>query len=126
VSICTLQVSTTTLNISLDFNLVNNALLQAAESFGDVNENEVSIMAPCFLIDVDRAGAASDRSILFGQTTWASGHRSAAPDFADPISSFEVIDRLLAHYTNTDIYPNLKVCIFNWASCNVPDMISRP
>lgn len=90
---------------------MNNALLQAAESFDDVNENEVSIMAPCFLIDVDRAGAASDQSILFGETTWASGHQSVAPDFGESISSYEVLDRLVAHYTNTAVYPNLKVCV---------------
>jgi len=98
-----------TLTRRIDFNLVNNGLLQAAESFGDVQENEVSIMAPCFLIEVDRAGAATDQQLLFGETTWASGHKSVAPDSIDSISSYKVLDLLIAHYMDKDAYPNLQV-----------------
>jgi len=92
-----------------DFNLVNNGLLQAAESFGDVQENEVSIMAPCFFTEADRAGAATDQHILFGETTWASGHKSVAPNWFNAMSSYEVLDRLIAHYMNKAAYPNVQV-----------------
>jgi hypothetical protein len=91
--------------------LANNALILGAESFSDVVEKEVSIMAPCFLSEEDLdAGAANSDQLLFGLTTWISGQKSVAPEGA-AISSYEVMDKLIEHYMNKSNYPNLKVSL---------------
>jgi hypothetical protein len=71
---------------------------------------EVSIIAPCYLADVDRtAGSASETDLTFGVTTWASGQYSTGPEWVGRISAYAVLDEIVKHYMDREEYPNLNV-----------------
>lgn len=75
----------------------------------DVTAGTISIMAPCFLVDQDKtAGSANDKTLLYGETTWISGHNSVAPE-GSKISSYAVLDNLINSYLDKNTYPNMKV-----------------
>ncbi len=67
-------------------------------------------MCPCFLAEADlSAGAAQDGQLLWGKTNWISGSRNVGPDSVTGVSSFDVLDALVAYYMDRKLYPNLKV-----------------
>jgi hypothetical protein len=95
-----------------DFNTAHNALIQASEKGLGVNVNEVNIIAPCFMAEADTAGAVQQGDLVFGLTTWASGHYATGPADATEISSFQVLDEIVEYYTDKTQFPSLNVCDF--------------
>jgi len=67
-------------------------------------------MVPCFLTDLDRIGAAVEGNIIFGHTTWVSGHKNIAPDTID-ISAYDIMDELVSFYMNTAKFPALEAVV---------------
>ncbi|KAK0450592.1 uncharacterized protein EV420DRAFT_741788 [Desarmillaria tabescens] len=99
-------------NPDLDWNSANNALYNATYDDPTINRDEISIMTPCFFDEDDlEAGAAQDGQLLWGRTTWISGHRNVGPDSISDFSSFDVLDALVAYYMNTTVYPNLETVV---------------
>lgn len=88
---------------------MNNGLITAADKYDDVKMEETAVMAPCFLVAQDlTAGSASEDNILWGQTTWISGHKNTEPSHLE-LSSYDVMDILVDQFMDTDTYPNLQV-----------------
>ncbi len=59
---------------------MNNALSNATKSGAVSGRDGISIMGPCFLTQPDmKAGAAHDGQMIWGATTWVSGHESNRP-----------------------------------------------
>jgi len=88
---------------------MHNGLITAASKFDDVVESEIAVMAPCFMIQEDlAAGAATPDNILYGRTTWISGHKNVAPEGTD-MSSYDVMDFLVEQFFDKEVYPNLEV-----------------
>lgn len=91
-------------------------MILAAEKYPDVSTGAVSVLSPCFLTEVDlEAGAAHEGQLLFGLTTWISGQKSVSPEGVN-MSSYEVVDRLVDYYLDTEKYPNLEVRTFSLSS----------
>jgi len=67
-------------------------------------------MVPCFLTDLDLAGAAVEGNILFGHTTWVSGHKNIAPDTVET-SAYDVMDELVSYYMDTTKFPALEAVV---------------
>jgi len=66
-------------------------------------------MGPCFLVEQDKtAGSANDQTLVWGTTTWISGHESKLPEGSD-VSSYDIMDQLIGYYLDKNTYPNLKV-----------------
>jgi hypothetical protein len=60
-------------------------------------------------VDAD-AGAVDDTSLVFGLTTWASGHDAVRPwEVRKKVSSYDVLDDLVAYYMDILRYPNIRV-----------------
>jgi len=68
-------------------------------------------MAPCYLADIDLAGAATPDNIIFGETTWVSGHKNTGPSTVET-SAYEVMDELMNYYLDTTKFPALEVVMF--------------
>lgn len=81
------------------------------KSYSEVDYDDVSIAGPCFLAESDLAGAAKEGDILFGDTTWISGHQNIQPPSVQ-ISSYEVIDELVDYYLDQDKFPALEAIVF--------------
>jgi hypothetical protein len=100
-----------------DFNTAHNTLIQASErdDLGvEVKVEEVAILSPCFMAQKDLdAGAVSEDQIIWGDTTWASGHYAISPDNATELSAFTLLDELVDYFTDRDTFPNLNVIIFS-------------
>ncbi|KAK0229585.1 hypothetical protein EDD85DRAFT_850983 [Armillaria nabsnona] len=95
-----------------DWNAANNALSKAAYNDPTVKRSQISIMCPCFLAEADlSAGGAQDGQLLWGKTNWISGSRNVGPDSVTGVSSFDVLDALVAYYMDRNLYPNLKVLV---------------
>ncbi|KAK0493842.1 hypothetical protein EDD18DRAFT_1178117 [Armillaria luteobubalina] len=95
-----------------DWNAANNALSKAVYNNPAIKRSEISIMCPCFLTEADlSAGAAQDGQLLWGKTNWISGSRNVGPDSVTGVSSFDVLDALVAYYMDRKLYPNLKVLV---------------
>ncbi|KAK0183697.1 hypothetical protein F5146DRAFT_659584 [Armillaria mellea] len=95
-----------------DWNAANNALTKAMYNDHAIIRSEISIMSPSFLTEVDlSAGAAQDGQLLWGKTNWIGGSRNVGPDSVTGVSSFDVLDALVAHYMDRKLYPNLKILI---------------
>ncbi len=78
-----------------------------------MKRSEISIICPVFLTEADlSAGAAQDGQLLWGKTNWISGSRNVGPDSVIGISSFDVLDALVAYYMDRSLCPNLKVTTF--------------
>lgn len=93
-----------------DWNSMNNALYIAAHEDPGIKRSEVSIMGPCFFTKEDQtAGAAQDGVLLFGDTTWASGHYNTRPKAVKKYSAYDVLDALVAYYMDRTRFPNLNV-----------------
>jgi len=90
-----------------EFQLADEAL----KGYDEVPYEDVSIMSPCFLTDLDHIGAATLDNILFGKTTWVSGHKNIQPTNIE-ISAFEVIDELIDYYLDTKKFPALEAVVF--------------
>jgi len=82
----------------------------ALKNYADVPYGDVSIMAPCYLTDVDLAGAAVEGNILFGYTTWVSGHSNTQPASVET-SAYEVLDELVNYYLDTTKFPALEAVV---------------
>jgi hypothetical protein len=68
-------------------------------------------MSPVFLASVDMdAGAGNATQLYWSKSGWFSGTYAEGPHADDKISSFQVLDDLVAHYADKDTYPNLQVC----------------
>lgn len=69
-------------------------------------------MAPGFLTELDlQAGAAKPSYLLWGKTTWVSGHNNVAPAGVTDFSSYKVLDILIDFYMNRGTFPNLEVVV---------------
>ncbi len=91
---------------------MNNALYNATYDDPSIIREHISIMGPCFFDEDDlTAGVARDGQLLWGRTTWMSGHANVAPANITGYSSFDVLDSLTAYYMDKTVYPNLKVTI---------------
>ena len=89
---------------------MNNALYIAAHDDPGIKRSEVSIMSPCFFTEQDQtASAAEEGVLLFGATTWASGHYNTHPKSIKKYSSYDVLDALVAYYMDRRLFPNLNV-----------------
>jgi len=91
----------------LDFSLIDRAL----KAYPDVPYGDISIMAPCYLTDLDLAGAATSDNLLFGKTTWVSGHKNIAPPGIET-SAYEVMDELVNYYLDRTKFPALEAVVF--------------
>ena len=89
---------------------MHNALNKAKFENSSMSPSQISIMAPCFWTKADvKAGAARDDVLIWGETTWISGHKNVGPDDISDYSSFKALDALIAYYMNRTAYPNLNV-----------------
>ncbi|KAJ6457163.1 hypothetical protein C8R47DRAFT_172935 [Mycena vitilis] len=94
------------------WNAMNNALYIANHNDSTISRDKISIMAPCFWTDVDvKAGAASNDVLIWGNTTWVSGHDNTGPASVASYSSFDALDSLIAYYMNKTAYPNLNTVV---------------
>ncbi|KAJ6457162.1 hypothetical protein C8R47DRAFT_172841 [Mycena vitilis] len=94
------------------WNTMNNALYIANHNDSSISRDKISIMAPCFWTEVDvEAGAASDDVLIWGATTWISGHDNVGPANITSFSSFDALDSLIAYYMDKTAYPNLKTVV---------------
>ncbi|KIY72731.1 hypothetical protein CYLTODRAFT_388319 [Cylindrobasidium torrendii FP15055 ss-10] len=96
-----------------NWNSVNNALYNLVDQNSTVDRTTISIMNPCFMAEKDvDAGAVSEGQLIWNDTTWISGHTNIGPDsLVDTVSSYDVVDRLVKHYQDTDAYPKLKTIV---------------
>jgi hypothetical protein len=108
------EVAILTVGLPIDFNIAHNALIQASQKPDlSVKVEEVSIMSPCFMADIDaKAGAVKDSDLTFGLTTWASGKNAVGPSSAKDISAYQVLDELVDYYMDRLRFPNLEVRLF--------------
>jgi len=90
-----------------DFRVIDQALRE----YKEVPYDDVSIMAPCFFTDVDRAGAATTKNILFGRTSWISGLSNTLPNTVTGVSSYDIIDELVNYYLDTARFPALEAVV---------------
>lgn len=96
----------------VDFNTAHNALIQADGKNIGVKLDEVTVIAPCFMTQLDAdAGSISEDSLIFGLTTWASGHYNEGPSGVSKVSAYQVLDELVAHYMDRSAYPNLNTVV---------------
>jgi len=77
----------------------------------EVAYEDVSIMAPCYFAELDLAGAATEDNIIFGKTTWVSGHKNVAPANVE-ISAYDIMDELINYYLDTTRFPALEAVVF--------------
>lgn len=97
------------IKIRIDWTMMDSALKEYA---AEVAYEDVSIMAPCFLTDIDVAsGAATEGNILFGLTTWVSGHKNTQPSTVET-SAYEVVDELINYYMDKEKFPALEAVVF--------------
>jgi len=68
-------------------------------------------MAPCYLTDMDLAGAATPGNLLFGKTTWVSGHQNTQPTTVQT-SAYDVMDDLINYYLDKEKFPALEAVVF--------------
>lgn len=94
------------------WNAMNNALYNATYDDPSIVREHISILGPCFFDEDDlTAGAARDGQLLWGRTTWMSGHTNVAPESISGYSSFDALDSLIAYYMDKTVYPNLQVVV---------------
>ncbi|KIK64608.1 hypothetical protein GYMLUDRAFT_240582 [Collybiopsis luxurians FD-317 M1] len=94
------------------WNAMNNALNKATFKNSSISRSQISIMAPCFWTEADvKAGAARDDVLVWGATTWVSGHKNVGPENISHYSSFKALDSLIAYYMNRTAYPNLNTVV---------------
>jgi len=106
------ELSCTKHYIHIDFQVSSQAL----KEYKDVPYDDVSIMAPCFLTDIDLAGAATPGNVLFGKTTWISGHQNTLPSNVTDVSSYDVMDELISYYLDITKFPSLETVVFAGSS----------
>ncbi|PBK80033.1 hypothetical protein ARMGADRAFT_1172103 [Armillaria gallica] len=66
-------------------------------------------MGPCFYTKTDLD--ARMPALIWGKTSWISGHRHIAPDSTPPFSSYDALGALVVYYLDTTIHPDLKVVV---------------
>ena len=89
---------------------MNNALYLANEADPGVKLEEVSIMAPCFLEEMDRtAGALKSDQMSWGDMTWVAGQYNTGPSSISNYSSYTAMDTLVNYYMDQSKFPNLNV-----------------
>ncbi len=66
-------------------------------------------MCPVFFIEADLS--VKNGQLIWGKTTWIGGQRNIGPDKVTGVSSFDVLDALVAYYLDRKLYPNLKVLV---------------
>ncbi|KAH8832094.1 hypothetical protein DL96DRAFT_1589911 [Flagelloscypha sp. PMI_526] len=88
-------------------NNIQNALYIAKKKL-DVNPDEISLMAPCFMNEVDVGKAIPKDTLVFDGTTWISGHDNAGPNNVKGFGSFSVLDSLVDYYMDKEAYPDLE------------------
>ncbi|KAF5362833.1 hypothetical protein D9757_013840 [Collybiopsis confluens] len=94
------------------WNIMNNALNKATYQNTSVSRSQISIMAPCFWTEVDvQAGAAKPDVLVWGETTWISGHENVGPSGISNYSSYQALDALIAYYMDRSTYPNLNTVV---------------
>ncbi|KAK0201360.1 hypothetical protein DFS33DRAFT_1346582 [Desarmillaria ectypa] len=94
------------------WNALNNALYKATYDDPSIIREHISMLAPCFFDEDDLSGgAAEEGQLLYGKTTWISGHNSVAPDSISNYGSYDVLDSLVAYYMDKTVYPNLEVVV---------------
>ncbi|KAJ3888571.1 hypothetical protein GG344DRAFT_53366 [Lentinula edodes] len=94
------------------WNAMNNALYLANYHNSSISRSQISIMAPCFWTQPDvEAGAAQADVLIWGMTTWISGHENVGPTGVSDYSSFKALDALIEHYMNKSVYPKLKTVV---------------
>ncbi|KAJ7124020.1 hypothetical protein C8R43DRAFT_1031569 [Mycena crocata] len=94
------------------WNVMNNALYIASHNDSSISREKISVMGPCFWTEVDvKAGAASDDVLIWGTTTWVSGHNNVGPANITSYSSFDALDALIAYYMDKTAYPKLKAVV---------------
>ncbi|KAF5362718.1 hypothetical protein D9758_011691 [Tetrapyrgos nigripes] len=92
---------------------IKNILSYSAEIDPTINASTISIMSPVFLASVDvEAGAANATQLYWSKSGWFSGTYAQGPNANDKISSFQVLDDLVAHYADKERYPNIQEIIF--------------
>ncbi|PBK90378.1 hypothetical protein ARMGADRAFT_296858 [Armillaria gallica] len=79
-----------------DWNAVSNALYKATYNVHTIKRGEISIMCPVFFTEADLS--AHNGQLIWGKTTWISGQRNIGPDKVTGVSSFDVLDALVAYY----------------------------
>jgi hypothetical protein len=95
--------------VDADWGVMKNSLNSAVNK-KLITTAEVSIAAPCFMAPIDqRAGAVDASTLVWGPLDWDFGADTQAPEGA-AISSYQVIDELIAYYMSPDNFPNMKVC----------------
>jgi len=98
-------------SLSQEFSITDATLTDnALKAYAEVPYETVSTMVPCYLTDVDLVGAAQQGNILFGLTTWASGHQNTQPTSVQA-SAYDVLDELINYYLDAAKFPNLKAVV---------------
>jgi hypothetical protein len=82
-------------------------VVEAADNAGV--EAQTLIVAPHFLIDDDLAETSIPAGLYWSSSGWKIGDGSLSEPYDRPwdISSFSVIDELIAHLSNRELFPNL-------------------
>ncbi|KAF8917278.1 hypothetical protein CPB85DRAFT_1431546 [Mucidula mucida] len=108
------------------WNVVNNALYVANEQDpSGVKLEEVSIMAPCFFNEADRAaGALQSDQLSWGNLNWVTGEYNVGPESISKYSSFSVVDSLVDYYMDQATFPSLNVVVIGGHSAGA-QMVQR-
>ncbi|KAL3481022.1 hypothetical protein BJX99DRAFT_219542 [Aspergillus californicus] len=89
-------------------NMRNSLICAAGRESIDADMDRILIAAPQWLNedDVD-AGATEDSDIYFKSNNYNRGDAAIGPDDVD-ISSFEAMDKLVSHFWDQEIYPEME------------------
>ncbi|KAI5359257.1 Putative carbohydrate-binding WSC, alpha/Beta hydrolase [Septoria linicola] len=97
-----------------------NSLKVATAADANINVDTVAVISPCFPNGNDKnymypwtdglaAGQGSQSSALvWSGSQWSAGATNQYPRSSRNISSFDVLDQLIAYYDDATLFPNLK------------------
>lgn len=79
-----------------------------------LKRSEISLMVPCWLCDTDSKthGSPQANHLTWGENTWMRGNYNQGPAvISKSVSSFTVLDVLISHYMDRNIYPHLSTVV---------------
>jgi hypothetical protein len=92
-----------------------DALATADPSYGPTKDN-VAIIAPFFANNLDKnvaypyddaSGSSQSNALVWDSYDWAYGRNNMYPASSTNISTFHVLDEIVAYFENRDEFPNL-------------------
>jgi hypothetical protein len=92
-----------------------DALNTANSVYGPTKDN-VAIIAPFFANNLDKHVAypyddgsrtSSSNALVWDDTDWAYGRNNVYPSSSTSVSSFHVLDEIVAYYSDRDTFPHM-------------------